>query len=203
MLVRCRSDVHIRRFHLSEFGNIIGLELEFRLIIYFWHRVKWGHRLCRSLSSMTFERNLRSQFSPLTAPYTPLRFRPIVFSHARSPLALSFRSLDFRPAPLRFPLRSRSRSAHMLWTTRLYKMWKLAQIRGTLVNNSSHSHMFVTCSRNAACVSLYVGLDFLAYMSFICSQVGLYLCHVLCAKKGKIFLTIWWHIRIRDLLVLQ
>jgi len=47
-------------------------------------------RALRSLSSITFERNLRGQFSP---------------SHARSPL-LSL-SLNFQPAPLRFSLRSR------------------------------------------------------------------------------------------------
>jgi len=71
------------------------------------------NRLCRALisdrpSSTTFERHLSGRFSPLLAPLPLHRF----FSHARSPLRC--RSLNFQPAQLRFPLRSRS--AHMLWS---------------------------------------------------------------------------------------
>ena len=74
----------------------------------------------QSLSRITFERNLSSQFSPRTAPLplhdhdpfrSSLRSRSMVFAHARSPFRS--RSLNFRPTPLRLPLRSRS--AHMLW----------------------------------------------------------------------------------------
>ena len=62
---------------------------------------------------------MSGQFSPLHAPFplrdlplrAPLRSAPSFFSHARSPLRSA--PPDFRVAPLRFPLRSRS--AHMLW----------------------------------------------------------------------------------------
>ena len=60
-------------------------------------------------------KNASGRFTPLPAPFPlcdlPLRSRSIVFCHAHSTLRSA--PPDFRPAPLRFPFRSRI--AHMLW----------------------------------------------------------------------------------------
>jgi len=51
-------------------GSIGIRNLEFRLIVYFWHGVNRVCRAVRSFSSIiTFERNLNGQFSPLSAPF--------------------------------------------------------------------------------------------------------------------------------------
>ena len=103
-----------QRHRNSEFRNRIGLlGLEFRLIVYFWHGL---NRVCIEHYEVSvayhFERNLSGKFSPLTAPF-PFHDAPLLaplqlhrFSPARSPLRSH--SLNFRPAPLCFPLRSRS-----------------------------------------------------------------------------------------------
>ena len=99
------------------------LELEFRLTVYFWHGLNRVCRALRSFSSISplseiWAANLvRSRSVPVPRrPRSSFRSRSIFFSHARSPLRS--RSLNFRPAPLRFALRSRS--AHMLWSRQTF-----------------------------------------------------------------------------------
>ena len=80
-----------------------------RLIIYYWHLVKYLVRALWSLSSVTFERNMNGQFSLFTAPY-PLHDSPLL-----TPLPLDrflARPL-FWPVLLHFLLRSRT--AHVPW----------------------------------------------------------------------------------------
>jgi len=77
-----------------------------------------------------FERPIYSAHRSVPAPWpsrSSLRSRSMVFSHARSPL--HSRSLSFRPAPLRFP--PRSRSAHLLWWSHpMHFLWELKRTGG-------------------------------------------------------------------------
>ena len=79
-------------------------------------------KLCHVMTTQTEQQNIRRSgrwsggFSPLPAPFPlrgpplTLRSAPPLFSETRSPLRSA--QPGFWPAPLRFPLRSRS--AHML-----------------------------------------------------------------------------------------